>query len=380
MGELTKPDAIHVDVVRGGIEQLDALAAEWRALCHMNPESEPFVRPEFIRAYLKAFEPHAALAIFTVRCHGELLALLPTIDEKVRFAGLPARKLRGAAGTHSARFDLVCAPGQRGRAAITSMWGALQQRQDWDVIEFPLVPEPAQARTLVATAAESGFPSGWWNAHPGPYVPIDGEDPNLEPWLQATSANFRQRVRRLRRKAQAEGVLQLKSFDLPNDGVLEKFYALESSGWKGKHGTAIVCDPSTRLFYDELARVAGEQGYFRCYFLTLKEKILAGFLGLSDGKRFFMLKPAYNEEFSQYSPGHLLAACVIKDCAEHGFKEFDFMPPALRWKTDWSSQVRPSGYGYIFRKGFYGEMLWGMKFRLRPWAKQVVNSLRKKAS
>ncbi|HYX54075.1 MAG TPA: GNAT family N-acetyltransferase [Candidatus Limnocylindrales bacterium] len=377
---MTQTYPIQVEVVRGGMEQLDALAPEWRALCDINAKSEPFVRPEFIRAYLKAFEPEASLVIFTASCRGELLALLPMIEEKVRFAGLPARTLRGAAGTHSARFDLVCAHGEAGQKAIAAIWEELKQQHDWDMIELPLIAEPAEARTLVAMAAESGFPSGWWDAHPGPYVQINGENPDLEPWLQATSANFRQRVRRLRRKAQTEGVLELKSFSLPNDGVLEKFYALESSGWKGKHGTAIVCDPNTRQFYDEVARVAGEQGYFRCYFLTLEDRVLAGFLGLSDGKRFFMLKPAYNEEFSHYSPGHLLAASVIKDCAEHGFQEFDFMPPALRWKTDWSSQVRPSGYGYIFRKGFYGEMLWGMKFRLRPWAKQVVNSIRKKAS
>ncbi len=369
---------IRIDVLRGGLEQIDALAPEWRGLCESNPESGPFVRPEFIHTYLNAFEPGADLLVFTARCGKDLLAILPLIAEKVRFGGLPARKLRGAAGTHSARFDLACASGPQGKDAIAAIWQSLQTRADWDMIELPLVPSPSEARNLVAVAEENGFPTGWWDAYPGPYIPIDGEDPRTEPWLQATSANFRQRVRRLRRKAQAEGELELQSFDFPQRGVLEQFYSLEGAGWKGQHGTAIICDPSTRLFYDELARVAGEQGYFRCYFLTLKDQVLAGFLGLHDGKRFFMLKPAYNENFAHYSPGHLLAACAIKDCAEHGLREFDFMPPALRWKTDWSSSLRPSGYGYIFRKNLYGEMLWGIKFRLRPWVRQMVSSIRRK--
>jgi CelD/BcsL family acetyltransferase involved in cellulose biosynthesis len=367
-----------IDVLRGGIEVIDHLAAEWRSLCESCGDAEPFVRPEFIRAYLIAFEPECRLVIVTARFDGKLTALLPLISEHVSFDGLPVRKLRGAAGTHSARFDLVCAPGPLGEKAIHAIWQTLEEMRDWDMIELPLVSEPATARKMVAIAEGRGFSTGWWDAYPGPYVTIGNEDPKTEPWLQATSANFRQRVRRMRRKAESEGELQLKSYSTPDAEVLARFYELESSGWKGQHGTAIVCDPSTRLFYDELSRGAGEYGYFRCYFLTLQDKLVAGFLGLADGKRFFMLKPAYNEEFAQYSPGHLMAASVLQDCAENGLQEFDFMPPALRWKTDWSSSAHPSGYGYIFRKGFYGKMLWNIKFRLRPWVKQKAQGLRKK--
>ena len=367
-----------VDVLHGGIDLIDDLALEWRSLCELCGDAEPFVRPEFIRSYLIAFEAGCRLMIVTARVEGKLTALLPLIAEKVSFGGLPVRKLRGAAGIHSARFDLVCAPGQPGEKALNAIWQTLEEMRDWDMIELPLITAPAVARKMVAIAESRGFSTGWWDAFPGPYVTIGDEDPKTEPWLQATSASFRQKVRRMRRKAESEGELELKSYSSPDAEVLERFYELENSGWKGKDGTAIVCDPSTRLFYDELSRGAGEHGYFRCYFLTLKDKLVAGFLGLADGKRFFMLKPAYNEEFAQYSPGHLMAASVLQDCAENGLKEFDFMPPALRWKTDWSSSVHPSGYGYIFRKSLYGKMLWNVKFRLRPWVRQKAQAFKRK--
>ena len=53
-----------VAVHRGGVELVDRWADEWRALCNRAVDDQPFYRPEWIGAHIRAFTPNAKV----VRC------------------------------------------------------------------------------------------------------------------------------------------------------------------------------------------------------------------------------------------------------------------------------------------------------------------------
>jgi CelD/BcsL family acetyltransferase involved in cellulose biosynthesis len=369
-----------VEILRGGIERVDELAGDWRALCDRDPQALPFARPEYIRSYVRAFESRARLAIATVRYGGELLAVLPFIEERGYLVGLPVRRLRGTAGVHSGRFDLACAPGPEGQSALSALWDFIDRKLSFDLIELPLISIPSRARSLMEIASSHGHRTGWWEGSPGPYIAVDGNNDSAgEPWLRATSANFRHKIRRVRRKAEAAGPLMLSCHESNDQAALERFYELEQSGWKGKNGTAIACDPSTRLFYNEIARHGHAFG-FRCYLLTQGDRLVSGYVGLEDQERFLGLKAAYDEGLAQFSPGHLLVAEILKKSVPRGLKRFDFLPPAARWKHDWTSATYPHGYGYIFSRSIYGEFLYRMKFGLRPRLRAVLQGVRRLTS
>lgn len=368
-----------VELQRGGIERVDELAASWQALCDRDPNGQPFSRFEYIRSYLRAFEAQSQLAIATVRRGNDLLAVLPLVEERAFMSGLPVKRLRAAAGIHSGRFDLACAPGLDGQLALAALWAYLRLNRTFDLIEFPLISVPSSARTLIEIAAADGHRTGWWEGSPGPYIALNGENPATEPWLRATSSNFRHKMRRALRKAEASGPLRLSCHDGDDRAALERFYDLEQSGWKGRNGTAIACDPSTRLFYDDVARNGRNFG-FRCYLLSQRDRLLAGYVGLANQERFLGLKAAYDESLSQLSPGHLLVAAILKECAPRGLKRFDFLPPGARWKFDWTSAAYPHGYGYIFNESFYGEVLYRMKFAVRPKLRAAIQGVRRLAA
>jgi CelD/BcsL family acetyltransferase involved in cellulose biosynthesis len=370
---------LQVEWLHGGTKCIDPLADAWRALCDLDPHGHPFSRPEYIRSYLLAFEPGCQVAIAAVRRGDELLAVLPLIEERGCLAGLPVHRLRGAAGIHSGRFDLACAPGADGLRALSALWDFLRHSRSYDLIELPLISVPSGAKTLMEVASADGYRTGWWEGSPGPYIVLNGDDPAGEPWLRATSSNFRHKIRRVRRIAEVEGPLALSCHNGEDRAALERFYDLEQSGWKGKNGTAIACDSSTRRFYDEVARNGNAVG-FRCYLLTQGDRLVAGYLGLGDQKRFLGLKAAYDETLAQYSPGHLLVAAILKDCAPRGLKRFDFLPPGARWKFDWTSATYPHGYGYVFNKSLYGELLYRMKFGVRPKMRAALQNIRRLAS
>ena len=80
----------------GGVEIIERFAHEWRELCAEGPCDQPFFRPEWIEAYMRAFAPGKRMLIFTARVNGRLRALLPLIQGWALFHGLPVRMLRSA--------------------------------------------------------------------------------------------------------------------------------------------------------------------------------------------------------------------------------------------------------------------------------------------
>lgn len=361
-----------VKAIKGGIEIVDELAEEWRHLCREGPCDQPFFRPEWIGAYVRAFAAKAELVIVTARIDGRLKAVLPLVEETVLFCGLPVRRLRGAANWHSGRFDVVKGVGAEGEMAVRAVWSSLKGLGGWDLIELPFVPQGGAAEELLGAAQEDGFAVGHWETMRCLYLPLSGLREAEDPWLSRSSANFRRNMRHWLRNSAAEGALHLQRIEQPDSRDLERFYTLEHNGWKGRQGSAIASRPSTRSFYDRVTRDAGQFEYLSLHFLELGQKTLAAVLGLTYGGKYFGLKMAYNERYAKLGPGHLLINALLRDCVQRQFTEFDFMGEYSPDKAKWTSLVRPHAFLYVFRKNIYGRMLHTVKFSIVPSLKRVL--------
>lgn len=361
------------EVHRGGAEVIDRLAAEWRTLCEQGPNEYPFHRPEWIRAYVRAFAPHSRVILVAARAGGKLAAVLPLVEETGHYCGLPVRKLRGAANWHSCRFDLVRTEGPAGDAAVLSVWESLRDLPGWHLLELPDVPEAGALEQLVRAACAAGFPVGRWTSIRSPYVPITADGNGEEWWPRGASSRFRKDLRRVARHLNAQGEVRLTRVSEASADVLRQFYELEGSGWKGREGTAIACNPVTRQFYDEITREAQRFGYLSFYFLECSGHALAAHFGLTYRGRYFMPKVAYDEKYERYAPGHLLMGAILRDCQERGIREYDCLGPDQSWKMKWTAEVRPHSCFYIFRRGVYPHALWTARFRVLPVIKNMLS-------
>jgi CelD/BcsL family acetyltransferase involved in cellulose biosynthesis len=92
---------------------------------------------------------------------------------------------------------------------------------------------------------------------------------------------------------------------------------------------------------------------------------------LATPEKYLLLKPGYDESLGECSPGQLLMEDVLKECVEGGLGEIDFLGPDMVWKRDWTDQVRPHAWRYVFRKGPKGRALCAAKFRWLPAAKEA---------
>jgi len=349
----------------GGVEIIDRVAEEWRRLCEEGPNDEPFYRPEWIRAYVRAFEPAKRFVLVTARVGGRLQAVLPLIQERALSYGFPVTRLRGAANCHSCRFDVVRGAGLEGDAAVSAIWKSLKHLRQWDVLQLCDVPETGALDRLCDVTRGDGLLITRWESKRSPYIPLSAFRGDEDPWRSNSSANFRSSMRKRIRRLGARGPLRLRRIETADPHFIQQFYDFEKMGWKGDVGSAIACNQSTRTFYDEIAENAARFNYLSLYFLEVNDQMVAANFGLSYRGRFFSLKLVMNEEYREFGPGHLMINAGVQDCVERGFTHYDFTGPREEYESTWTSHVRPHSEVLVFRDGPYGRLLRAVNVRLR---------------
>ena len=368
--------SVSVRVDRGGIGVIDALAAEWRRLCDASPTLEPFYRPEWVRASVRAFHPDADLLVLSAWTGTRLRGILPLMWQKGLRGRLSLRCLRFPDSIHVARTGLAHCGGEEGHEAVRALWEAMKRVRGWDVIDLPFVVEGNGFDELAACALADGFRTVrrymWHSLH----VSV-GWSKDEHPWWMAwTRPKFRSNLRRVRGHLVRRGELTLHHVATADPSALEAFFAIEGSGWKRKEGTAIACDPSVRQFYEEIARAAAQSGYLSLDFLELNGTPIAGHFGLCLNGRYMVLKAGYDERYHRYSPGQVLVHEILN--SSRGLNEFDFVGPATWDETRWA-RTRRTHYGIsIFKRTVYGELAYlarfGAKARLKSLLRQTPES------
>ena len=366
-----------VETLSGGVEMIERLTAEWRVLCAEGSSVQPFFQPEWIATYMRAFASHEQLIVYTVRRAGQLRAVLPLVVERAFLHGVPVRKLRSPSGVHSCRFDLVASPGEE-EEAVQLLWQELRKKKDWDVLELFDVPQGGLGERLLSLAANEGFPTGMWDRPAGPFVLLTDDKYAGQGNAPAASTKFRSSLRRLRRKLEAQGVVQLGCEEDATPSALAQFYALERSGWKGRQGTAIDCDEGLRQFYDAIAQTAAAEGRLLLYHLECGKQTIAMQFCITYGNTCYLLKPAYDERFSAFSPGHLLTAEMLRDLVTRGLTVYDLLSPQSEWKSRWTKTVRGQSHLYIFQRGLIGRALHIWKFQVAQRARQMKRHFQSK--
>jgi CelD/BcsL family acetyltransferase involved in cellulose biosynthesis len=378
-GQQIPGQQISVRAQRGGPELVERIAGEWRRLCDESGDEEVFYRPEWAQAYLQAFGPRADVILISAWAGGELRGVLPLVQRRIFLSGLPVVTLTIPANVHSLRASLTVCPGEEGAAVLKALWEAAKDLASWHVVDVANVVEGSGLDRLVSLAKGDGYRTARKRTSQTLYLPIaasisdkSGAQP---PWLAGTRPKFRSHLRRAKRQLEEQGTLELKHYSAADPQALEKFYALEASGWKGAEGTAIKCDPHTRQFYGAVAQAAARDGYLSLDFLELNGKPIAGHFGFNLRGRYFLAKAGYDEAFRRHGPGQLLVNEILSQTRERGLHEFDFVGPATWDESRWASARRTNYRVFIFRKNWYGELLYELRISVRDLVRRMLGQL-----
>ena len=123
-------------------------------------------------------------------------------------------------------------------------------------------------------------------------------------------------MRRQRRKLEKAGELRF-DVELGTDHLQDGF-RVEGSGWKERRGSAIVSQPQTRRFYEEVVRWAAERGMLRLFFLRFDTRPIAFVLGLEDDSRLYYVKGGFDVDFRRFGPGVIITHSMIEYAKDTG--------------------------------------------------------------
>jgi hypothetical protein len=131
------------------------------------------------------------------------------------------------------------------------------------------------------------------------------------------SASRRKSLRRRRRRLaeSAGGELALRVDD--DDASVERFLAMEASGWKGRTGTAMAARAADAEFFRATCREFAARGRLQILTLGTAQTDVAMQCNVTAGDVVFCFKVAYAEAFAADSPGVQLEL----DAVDHYLRE-----------------------------------------------------------
>ncbi|WP_141566269.1 GNAT family N-acetyltransferase [Pseudonocardia sp. N23] len=298
------------------------LAAEWDALVD-RVGATPFHRPGWFSAWWDAFGA-GTRRIVTVRRGDELVAVLPLAESA---HGI----VRGPTNWHSFVFGPVATDVD---AHLILLDHVVTTGRRIELSHLPVAVTESTSRAVERHRAHVRTSV----VQRSPYVP---GDVSFDAYVARREARRVRQLQRNRRKLEALGEVRYVPDNRPGDlgAAVERFLAIEASGWKGESGTAILSDDRSRAFYAGISAWAGAAGMLRVPFLEVGGWAVAGELCLEDDRATYPLKASYGPEHRRFSPGLILLFEQIRRSVESG-RSYEFMGSAEPYKMRWADHVR----------------------------------------
>jgi CelD/BcsL family acetyltransferase involved in cellulose biosynthesis len=338
------------------------LAPEWDQLVE-RAGTGPFSRPGWFEAWWRAFGS-GRLEIAALRRDGELSAVLPLLRRR----GLR----RSLTNWHTPEFEVpaVDAP------ARAALFGRVLRHTRTPLTLTLLTAGSPEASAFTAAARAARMPILAHTAERSPYVPIEGD---WEHYLLTLPRRMRSELRRRRRRLEERGtlVLDVATGDTRLAELLDEGFAVETSGWKARAGTAIVSRPDTLAFYTRVAAWAAQRGSLRLAFLRLDGRPLAFHFTIEEGGAAYQLKGGYDPGFREFAPGMLLIHDMLAWAFARGLDTYEFLGAEEEFKLDWTSGVRERLAVQAFPHSPAGAAGWCAYAYGRPAAKRARDLVRR---
>jgi CelD/BcsL family acetyltransferase involved in cellulose biosynthesis len=275
----------------------------WRDLARRALEPNVFFEPAFARAaatHLKGRE----IGAVAVSAGHRLIGLMPGRIEGIAACRPVATFIAWAHPFAPFSTPLI------DRAAATDVVAAMldflpELPGSPRLAMFPLIGETGPvARLIAGHLARGGRAPHRFAPHARAALMTGAGDT-----FDAISAKKLKELRRQRRRLAEEGTL-IHDTVTEASGIgaaVADYLAVESKGWKGRSGSAVLLHPSIERFLAEAVAGLAAEGKARVDCLKLDGKAIASTITLFSGDRAWFWKIAYDEAFARYSPGVQLA-------------------------------------------------------------------------
>lgn len=330
------------------VESLDALAPEWDALAAAG--GLPQLSPAWVLAWWRHIAPEGAVPrAVVVRDGGRLIGLAPFYVEP---AGGGRRDYRLPGIEIAARLAPLALPDREWEVAEaigTTVAGADPHA---DALRFEGIPIEGQWLTALRDA---------WPGALRPalrLVNVDGNplmslaEPSFEDWLAGRSSNFRQQMRRLRRRfADAGGVSRVATQETLADdaATLTRLHAMR---WDGRgHSNLVDLDERFSAFVVELGERLLEERRFALRILKLDGEPICAQLFVRAGGTTLFVNGGWDERHAALKPSLLCLLDAVEEAFALGVERFDLGVGVQSYKLRFADGGTQLAWGVLLLPG-----------------------------
>jgi CelD/BcsL family acetyltransferase involved in cellulose biosynthesis len=288
--------------------------------------------------------PEGELRTVVVLGDGELIGIAPFFAQPAR-AGFTEYRLVGAGSAN--RIGPLAWPGREREVAglVRSLLAAAQPRPR--ALRFEATTERSPWPPLL----RAGWPGaiGSWLftdvVHPGPTIDLRGR--SYEDWFAAKSGNFRQQMRRMRRKLERQGA----SFRMAGTDELERdldaFVRLHLARWVPRGGSGTI-----KRGVQEMLLAAGTEllprGRFRLWSLDVAGETISSHLFLACGGEVEYFGGGFAQPWADFKPSLLTILVAIDDAFGRGERRVDLGPGGQHYKLRLADGDDPIAWRSLF--------------------------------
>lgn len=168
----------------------------------------------------------------------------------------------------------------------------------------------------------------------------------------ARSNKLRQNMRRYERKLAELGPVRFVAVHAEGEmrAAVDRYAVLESTGWKGREGTALAPGSAQTAFYGDVLGRFAASGEAQAHELWAGGLHLASRLSVNAGGVIVMLKTTFDECHAAVSPGHILLARTIEHLFQHyPGQRIEFYTNATPEQRLWGTHESPIRHATFYR-------------------------------
>lgn len=368
--------------VLDSVEAVEATVPEWDRLAVA--ANLPYCAPAWLLGWFRHAAPERArLRVVAVREGDRLVGLGPFYA--VPWGGaLWTWSLMGTDTT--SRIEPLAAPGRASDVGTALAAALAAGGPPVGRIRLEGLPSGSPWPHVLRT----GWPGRrqpWYHrqpATPAPTISLAGM-PDADVFLASRSSNFRQQMRRARRKLDTDGFsFRVASGPAEIERDLRAFERLHNARWDFRGGSTALTPGTVEMLADVGRELAGE-GRFLLVSLERDGVVVNSQLFVAAGDEISYWNGGFDDDYAAYKPSMVALVEALRMACERGFRRFDLGPGAQEYKyrfTDdedslvWQTLI-PVGPRFAPARALYAprEARHALGQRLTPEQKQRLRGL-----
>lgn len=359
-------DNVRITYIKN-IEELDQFSEEWDDLLEVCDGSSPLQSYAWTKAYFNHYIAEKKTRWICLFAHqdDQMVAVYPLIFQKSRnFPGIHFQWFHQPYDIfHTVRTDGLILPGYEFvlQLFVNKIRSTLKV---FPIIQISKIPVySASYRSLANQNLKLNLQ---FLLKPSGNEEFIESNISLEEYILGLNAKFRSELRRkTRRLEESFRITYIFGYTGYHERCLDQFIKLEDSGWKGHNNTSLKKRGKDQDLFKKGTGYLHEKGWIEWNFLKADNKIIAAQMHIKKFGVSFLWKTAYNEDFSDYSPGNILLFKYFQNAIQKKlYKEINFLNER-KWFERWNVKKRKLYNVIIFPKAFLVSNLIKIYYKLK---------------